>query len=68
MSHSLTPTRRRPGRLLAALAISTGLLGAACGGDDEGSSTETTAEAGPETTADGGTDTTALTTPIPPPT
>ena len=70
MSHSLTPSRRRPGRLLAALAITAGLLGAACGGgDDEGSSTETTGGGEvTETTADGDTETTAAATTIPPPT
>ena len=68
MSQSLTPSRRRPGRLLAALAISAGLIGAACGGDDGGTSTETTAGAGTETTAAGGTETTAAATTVPPPT
>lgn len=46
-------TRRRRGRLIAALAISTSLLAAACGGDDSDGAAETTQPetTGPATTA-----------------
>ncbi|MDO8389241.1 MAG: ABC transporter substrate-binding protein [Actinomycetota bacterium] len=55
MGHSIAPTRRRKGRLLAALVISISVTAAACGGDDNGKSSDTTGA--PETTVSG--DTTA---------
>jgi len=55
MGHSNAPTRRRRGRLFAALLISISATAAACGGDDDsGRTTETTEKpdnTGPETTA-----------------
>ena len=57
MTHS-TRSSRRPTRLLAALAISVGLIGAACGGDDDTTSTEATT---PDT--GGGTDGTGTVAP-----
>jgi peptide/nickel transport system substrate-binding protein len=71
MGHLNAPSRRRPGRLLAALVISAGLVGAACGSDDSSSKdTTATTVAGSETTAGGG-DTTVSAAPAttaPPPT
>lgn len=67
MGHLNAPSRRKPGRLLAALAITAGLIGAACGGDDGGTSSETTASGSDTTTAEG-TDSTAAATTVPPPT
>ena len=58
MGHSSTPSRRRPGRLLAALVISVGAIAAACGGDDNTSTQSTT----------GNTESTAAATTAPPPT
>ena len=48
MTQSTKPSRRRPARLLAALAISVSVIAAACGGDDEKSDNTS---GGAETTA-----------------
>ena len=67
MGHTTTPSHRalgrhKSGRVLAALVLTAGLIGAACGGDD--AKTDTTETAGADTTV---ADTTAATT-VPPPT
>ena len=62
LSRSRTLGRHKPGRVLAALVLSAGLIGAACGGDD--AKTDTTETAGADTTV---ADTAAATT-VPPPT
>lgn len=53
--------RRRSGRVLAALVLTAGLVGAACGGDDK--KTDTTESVSVDTTPD-----TAVATTVPPPT
>ncbi|HQZ35384.1 MAG TPA: ABC transporter substrate-binding protein [Ilumatobacteraceae bacterium] len=65
-----TQSRRKPGRLLAVLAISAGLIGAACGGDDTSTkTTDGTTPSAVETTGPAGSDTTAaVATTAPPPT
>ena len=62
MGHSNTQRRHKSGRVLAALVLTAGLIGAACGGDD--AKTDTTETAGADTTV---ADTAAATT-VPPPT
>jgi len=69
MGQSSTQSPRKPGRLLAVLAISAGLIGAACGGDDTSSKTTDGSSPVSETTVGGGSDTTAaVATTAPPPT
>ncbi len=69
MSQSSTQSRRKPGRLLAVLVISAGLIGAACGGGDSNSTTTDASSPGSETTGPAGTETTAaVATTAPPPT
>jgi len=69
MGQLSTQSRRKPGRLLAVLVISAGLIGAACGGDDEGSTSTDASSPVSETTGPAGTDTTAaVATTAPPPT
>ncbi len=62
MGHTTTHHRHKSGRVLAALVLSAGLIGAACGGDD--AKTDTTESGGAVTTV---ADTSAATT-VPPPT
>ena len=69
MSQSSTQSRRKPGRLLAVLVISAGLIGAACGGGDSNSKTTDASSPGSETTGPAGAETTvAVATTAPPPT
>lgn len=69
MSQSSTQSRRKPGRLLAALVISAGLVGAACGGDDTSSKTTDASSPASDTTGPAGSETTAaVATTAPPPT
>ena len=69
MGQSSTHSRRKPGRLLAALVISAGLIGAACGGDDEGSTSTEASLPASETTGPVASETTvAAETTAPPPT
>ena len=69
MGQMSTQSRRKPGRLLAVLVISAGLIGAACGGGDEGSTTTDGSTPVSETTGPSGSDTTAaVATTAPPPT
>lgn len=63
MGHSNTQRRHKSGRVLAALVLTAGLIGAACGGDD--AKTGTTDTAGVDTTTG---DTAAAATTVPPPT
>ncbi|MFZ2442028.1 MAG: hypothetical protein WAW51_06685, partial [Ilumatobacteraceae bacterium] len=62
------PSRRKPGRLLAALVISAGLIGVACGSDDTGSKTTDATSPASETTGPGTEETTPVveTTAAPP--
>ena len=68
MSHLNAPSRRKPGRLLAALVISAGLIGVACGSDDTGSKTTDATSPASETTGPGTEETTPVveTTAAPP--
>ncbi len=69
MGQLSTQSRRKPGRLLAVLVISAGLIGAACGGDDTSSKTTDGSSPASETTGPAGSDTTAaVATTAPPPT
>ena len=64
-----TQSRRKPGRLLAVLVISAGLIGAACGADEEGSTTTAGTTPASETSGPSGSETTAaVATTAPPPT
>ena len=68
MSHLNAPSRRKPGRLLAALVISAGLIGVACGSDDTSSKTTDATSPASETTGPGTDETTPVveTTAAPP--
>lgn len=70
MSHLNAPSRRKPGRLLAALVISAGLIGVACGSDDTSSKTTDATSPASETTGPGTEETTpgAVETTAAPPT
>ena len=62
------PSRRKPGRLLAALVISAGLVAAACGGDDNTTKSTDASSPAAETTTGGSTEPSAVATTAPPPT
>jgi len=69
MGHLNAPSRRKSGRLLAALVISAGLVGAACGGSDSKSDGTTAPSTGGSTDGStGATDSTVTATTAPPPT